>query len=162
MSSPLWEFDYKVQLRNCSKILFPSPAHDWATMEAGSSQAATAALGPLHELPRKERKERKPRHKLKKGKEREQDGHIPLAPKVALGSVAAADDASTWAWAALADISVSNRPPIFTSDCRCVRYYMAVSATQCGALQILFLNSGVSREDLCYSYWSSCVYFILL
>ena len=93
-------------------------------MEAGPSQAATMAQVLLRELPRKERK---PRHKLKKGKEREEDGHGPLAPiedtglsKATLGKGAIAEETSAWEWTSLVDTSVSNRPPVFTRDCRCV------------------------------------------
>jgi hypothetical protein len=99
-------------------------------MQAGSSQAATATVGPPQVLPTKERK---PRHKLKKGKEREGEGPTPSThsdgaghSKATLGKRSIAEEVSTWGWELLADASVSNRPPVFTNDYRCARCFIAV------------------------------------
>lgn len=129
-------------------------------MEAGPSQAATMAQGPPHELPKKERK---PRHKLKKGKEREENA---IKEDTGLSKVTLdkgpVTEASAWAWASLAETPVSNRPPVFTRDYRCVRDFITICHLLTSAVQLLLSNSWVIGEDLCDSYWPSRVYIILL
>ncbi|KAF8578728.1 WD40 repeat-like protein [Ramaria rubella] len=94
-------------------------------METGSS---TTAQEPLHELPRKERK---PRHRLKKGKEREEGGQVAQTEATELTAATLreeipVEDAPAWAWTPLADASVSNRPPVFTKDCR---YFFVIAGS---------------------------------
>lgn len=98
-------------------------------MQAGSSQAAVATPSPLQGST----KEKKPRPRLKKGKGREEDGPTSFAHSEAPGHSAStlnkegtAEKGSTWSWALLADTSMSNRPPVFTSDCRYVQNYATV------------------------------------